>query len=93
MADNGDAAFERTYLVLVRDGGQEAAERVKKEYPNAYPPGPDGVFLIKTKQLSHEIAATLKIKGDDRDLTGVVFRLNSSYSGFFSRSLWEWLDD
>ncbi len=78
---------QRTCLVLIHDGAEKAADRIRANYPNAFPMEHPGAFLIKTGQLSDEIAGTLKIKGDDRDLMGVVFGLKPAYAGFSSRRL------
>ena len=50
-------------------------------------------FLVKSESAAKTIAANVGIGGDNRveGVNGVVFKLNKSYSGFTSDSLWHWL--
>ena len=90
---NGDTAQPRTYAVHLKKGEQpDVVDLLKKNYPSHYELAAD-LYLVKTTDLSQVIAEKLKIKGDNRLVTGLVFRLNTSYSGFYARSLWEWIDD
>ncbi len=38
------------------------------------------------------LAALMGFKGDDKH-AGVILKLNGSYSGYYSPSLWDWLDE
>lgn len=92
--ENGDGGTTRVYAVHLKANHDKALKRLREKYPK---PScfelTQNLFLVKTTDLSETIAETLGIKGEDRDATGVVFRLNTAYSGFYSRTLWEWLDD
>ena len=71
---------------------EAAAQAVYAQFPDAY--GLNATtFLVRSDRLSSQIAEQLRIKGEDRQFVGVVFRVNHSYSGFTSRDLWEWLDE
>ena len=45
-----------------------------------------------SNEVSTAVASKLRIKGEDKDISGAVFRMSSAYSGYTSKSLWEWLD-
>lgn len=55
----------------------------------------DTFFLVvgNVYDVSENVAVAAGIKGEQRRTSGVVFRLNGSYSGFTKRTLWEWLND
>ena len=69
-----------------------AVERLKSIYPEAYEMIPATVYLIRSDELSTDIAEQLGIKADPRLAMGVVFKANHAYSGYTARTLWEWLD-
>ena len=74
-------------------GESETFERaLNAEFPNAYRLT-SSAFLVRSDRLSSQIAESIHIKGESRQFTGVVFKINRSYSGFTSRDLWEWLDE
>ena len=74
------------------EGESEAFERaLNAEFPHAYRLT-GSAFLVRSDRLSSQIAESIHIKGESRQFTGVVFKINHSYSGFTSRDLWEWLD-
>ena len=52
------------------------------------------LFLVRSDNVAEKIAMDVGMKGSDRvdGSSGVVFKLNKSYSGFASNSLWEWLE-
>ena len=52
------------------------------------------LFLVRSDNVAEKIATDVGMKGSDRvdGSSGVVFKLNKSYSGFASNSLWEWLE-
>ncbi len=58
-------------------------------YPDAYKLN-DNTFLIRSDKLSNEISKDIGI-GEESGPTGAVFKLNGTYSGYASSSLWEWL--
>ena len=51
----------------------------------------DGLFLIPSDEIAERVAVQVGIKGEGRSADGVVFKLNGSYAGYTTRSLWEWL--
>ena len=66
-------------VVLTDDDHEGLRERVAGLYPNAYWLE-DGTVLVAADAIAEEVA-----------MKGVVFKLNSSYSGYTRRSLWDWL--
>ena len=53
--------------------------------------GPAAYLVHSDDALSADIAVQAKIKGDGRDLSGVVFGLDGAYSGWQLTETWEWL--
>lgn len=53
----------------------------------------DNIFFIASIKTSDEIAHEIGLKGEHRfeNASGVVIRMNGTYSGFTRRSLWDWL--
>ena len=69
-----------------------AGSRLMKSFPDAYNLN-RSTFMVRADSLSSEIAEAVGIKGDNREYTGVVFKVNHSYSGYTARDFWEWLRD
>lgn len=88
----GDAGQQRIYVVLFGDANTDAAGRLRNAYPSHYGLS-DQNFLVRTSDLAETVAQTVGIKGSDRIVSGVVFKLNSIYSGYTSRTLWDWLSE
>ena len=82
----------RTFAIVLNEANPDVAERIKGEYPDHYRIT-DTLFLIADDTIAEKVATAVGIKGDDRieNARGVVFKLNSAYSGYSSRSLWDWL--
>ena len=81
------------HAILLTDDSDEVVARIKKHYPKCFEVN-EGCYLVRCDDLTQDVAIAVGIKGDDRaeDAGGVVVKLNGAYSGFASRSLWEWLD-
>ena len=81
-----------SFAVILREPNPRTLDRLHEEYEsaNVYTLN-DLTFLVRTKQLAEAVSMAAGIKGTDRFATGVVFKLNRSYAGYTSRSLWEWL--
>ena len=83
------------FIVIIDESNQEVEELLDKHYSDNYRYHEnDRVFFVRTKHIADKIARNLKIKTDDDKslVNGVVLKLNSSYSGFTSRAIWDWLD-
>ena len=82
-------------LAVVLDKPQgKVLERLGKEFANVFEYS--STFLLVPVDLSvstSDVAQKAGIKGRARDATGVVFKLNSAYSGYTRKELWEWLTD
>ena len=74
------------------DKQPEAVKRLEKAYPERYKLK-DDLYLIKTPDLSQRVTIKVGIKGDDRIVSGAVFRLNNIYAGYYDVDLWDWLDE
>ena len=83
------------YLILLLTENKAVAERIQQAYQDHYRYN-DTTFLVSdANPITENIAIKVGIKGDERvdDASGFVLRLgrSPSYSGFTSRSLWDWL--
>ena len=79
------------YIVIFDKESEESRRRVTELYPSAYEHNPQ-IFFVRSNEVSEVVASKLRIKGEDRNATGAVFKISSAYSGYTSKSLWEWLD-
>ena len=73
------------------DRSSSVKERLQERYDEFYEFSPT-CFLVASDALTEDIAKAAGIKGEGgiESATGAVFKI-SGYSGFTSRSLWEWL--
>ena len=78
-----------TFAVMPREPDARTRDGLNEKYEstNVYRIN-DVTFLVRTKQLAEDVSRAAGIKGF---ISGVVFKLNRSYAGHASRSLWEWL--
>ena len=81
------------FVVYIQDEErQQIQTRLQERYPEPQHFGlEDNLYLVRSDSIAQSIAEALGIKGEGRDSTGVVFKLNASYAGFADRSIWEWL--
>lgn len=80
------------FSILIHNPDERVSERLHQKY------GSDSLYtisettiLLRTRELAEDVAVAAGIKGEERFVTGVVFKLNRAYAGYTSRSLWEWL--
>ncbi|MCY3956791.1 MAG: hypothetical protein OXG65_00675 [Chloroflexi bacterium] len=89
-----DATRPRVFGILLEEPYPEVIDAITSRY-KAYKASPT-FYLVASADLAQTIATTIGIRPPEgADLhaakTGVVFRLNGVYSGYFDRSIWEWL--
>ena len=86
--------MNKLFAVVLHEPNLEVEERLEETYPIHYK-YTETFYLVSVGRtvFSEEIAEAVGIKGDRRieDSSGVVFRVNSAYSGYTKRTLWEWL--
>lgn len=80
------------FSIVLSESNAQLVERIEDKYPHCYKFN-DLVYLVEGDFLAEEVAVEVGIKGDDRveKALGAVFKLNRSYAGYASRSLWDWL--
>ena len=80
------------YAISLKSPNEEVQSLIREKYPGHYEFLPT-FFLVRSDSIAESVAIDIGIKGDDRieGASGVVFKLNRSYSGFTSPSLWDWL--
>lgn len=81
------------FVVIFTDPSSDAIDHLRKSFPNLYEMVPKTVCLVRSDELSSDVALKAGIKSTPRVAKGAVFKLNHAYSGFTSKSLWEWLGD
>ena len=80
------------FAVMIHEPDKHVLQRLAAEYGdgNVYPIA-STTLLVQTKDLAEQVAVAAGIKGEERSVSGIVFKLNRAYAGFTSRALWEWL--
>ena len=86
---------KKLFAIILNEPNHEVAERIKTAYPKGFK-YTDTCYLVAFDQtvITENIAEEVGLKGDDRiqEASGVVFKLNSAYSGYTKKTLWEWLN-
>ena len=82
------------FVVILAEGQDAGAERLRKMYPTAYELAGNVFFIAEDEALTGTVAKALGLTKEDAEsgIRGAVFRLNGSYTGFTRRTLWEWLE-
>ena len=85
---------KKMYAVALDQPEPMVEERLKEHYASVFK-HTDSLYLVvgDVNDVAENIAIAAGIKGERRRFSGVVFRLNGSYSGYTKRTLWEWLKD
>ena len=81
------------FMVVFTEPSAQAAEHLRGQFPECYELVENTVYLVRSEELSSDVAVKAGFKSDPRISTGAVFKMNHAYSGYTSRSLWEWLGD
>lgn len=92
MGTIGGSGRERVFVVLFDEEHPEAIRKLRERYPVNFERS-STAYLIRTQDLAEAVARNVGIKGEERVVSGVVFKLNSVYSGYTSRTLWDWLGE
>ena len=79
------------FAIVFTESGKVGADRVRELYRNRYELVDDTVFLVRSDELSSDVAVKVGIKSSPRLAEGAVLKLNDAYSGYTERTLWEWL--
>lgn len=85
---------KKIFAVVLDKPNADVEARIRKEYANIYR-YTDLFYLVPVDASvqTRDVAVVAGIKGTNRDATGVVFKLNAAYSGYTSKTLWEWMSD
>ena len=82
------------FMIIIDEPSDDVGARIKKVYAESYPyHSANGVYIVRSEDTTGTICEKIGIKGDDKDISGAVFKLNSAYSGHTKGDLWEWLED
>ena len=85
---------KQLFAIALAEPNNEIGERLVSAYPTNFQ-YTDTFYLVAVDPvtLTKDIAERVGLKGANRieDSSGVVFTLNTAYSGFTNPSLWEWL--
>ncbi len=82
------------FAVALREPNDECFSRLKEHYSGSHYTLSKAFALVSCNDLAEEVAVNVGIKGDGQieGISGVVFKLNGAYSGYTTRSIWEWLE-
>ena len=86
---------QNLFAVVLTKEQERGAARLRRAYPeSAIFQLDENAFVITGDTLSSDVARAAGVgrDSDDEGIRGVVFKLNGSYSGFATPSLWEWLE-
>lgn len=84
----------KMYAIVLDAPEPEVEARLRQHYGNVFKHTDTFLIVVgNVDDVSESVAVAAGIKGQHRRTSGVVFRLNGSYSGFTKRTLWEWLND
>ena len=78
------------FVAIIEQPHEEAWRRLEDAYADRHLLS-NTTALIRTEGLANDVAVTLGIKGENRVVGGVVFKLNRAYAGYTDRKVWEWL--
>ena len=83
------------FAIVLRNSNEQVMQRVAQVYPDHYRLGASFAVVSSTSSLTETVATSVGIKGPGRiaDASGVVFRLQGTYSGHTDRELWDWLGE
>lgn len=76
------------FVVVTTEPSPLVAERLSDMHPIEIGPT---THLVQSDSLTEDIAMKAGIKGPDRDIKGIVLRLEGAYSGFHNERVWEWM--
>lgn len=87
--------MKKLFAVVLHKPHAEIETRLSDAYPEHHK-YTDTFYLVCTESsiVTSDIAEAVGLKGDNRieESSGVVFKMNSAFSGYTQRSLWEWLE-
>lgn len=80
------------FAVILQEEDELLASRIVDKFDDCHEISPT-VFIVSSGKLSDEVAILAGIKGQERvsDTGGVVLKLEGSFAGFASPSIWEWI--
>ena len=87
----------RAYVgILEDDCSPSVASRIVETFPGSSSFRiSKNCYFVKSEGLSGFVAEKVGLKGDKaiEGASGIVFKLNSSYSGYADTGIWEWLSE
>ena len=81
------------FVVVFTEPSAEAGAHLKGKFSDSYELVENTVFLVRSDELSSDVAIKAGIKSEPRVSTGAVFKMNHAYAGYTSKTLWEWLGE
>jgi len=84
----------KMYAVALDQPAPTVEKRLKEHYASVFK-HTNSFYLVVggVNDVAEDVAMAAGIKGEQRHFSGVVFRLDGSYSGYTRGALWEWLKD
>ncbi len=80
------------FAIVLKKANAQVTEQIAKAYPEHYQYS-NTFFLVESDTLAESFAVSVGIKGEHQieSASGAVFELTQAYSGYTTRSLWDWL--
>ena len=79
------------FILVLPKKSEETEKKIKTFYSRSYHQFSDTTFLISADTTTKSIAVNAGVRDKGSSPSGVVFKLEGSYSGLADPSLWEWL--
>ncbi len=90
---------KRLFAVVLTDEQEKGAAKIAASFEDSdvYRLGAD-TYVVAHKGLSRDVARCAGIFKDEGEtepgeVSGVVFKLNGSYTGYANQDIWEWLEE
>ena len=95
LTNHASLAVMAVFAIALVKNNPAVTSLIQANYPGCYEHSPT-LYLVEEDALAETVAITVGIKGEARvsDASGFVLKLQEfSYSGYTTRSLWDWLKD
>ena len=83
------------YLIVLLEANEAVRARIAAQYPDAHQYNETAYLVTDASPITESVAMGAGLKGEGRieDSSGFVVKLGDapSYSGYTTRSLWDWL--
>ena len=77
---------------------RKVAQQIEQQYPGFYPMADGLAYLVQSPDVAEVIKRKIGLaeqqeQDSRKQATGLVVKMNGSYSGYAARSMWDWLEE